>query len=585
MDNRQKVTTLFMKTNFLENQPGEIKVIYIYRYMSLLLTSLFYLIGTPSVPIIFKIGVIFLLYLSAKIMMGFYIKLHKNVFIMKVLVLLESSGIILLLFPSGGISSPFIWYALNPVLVAANYLNTIFCWLTLTLYLVSATAISINFINHYNQSIIEMTKENAHLVLVFVLITLAVQLLSNLCKKLHEQSHHLVIQKRELLKANDALQQLNGSLEESMEHIMDLYQAVEIFTNQNNRQNLFQVFADYTEKLTKTNLAFFCGLPYSKYREIITVSNDKSINNEKLQIKKAIQEYGDSFKHTAYPMEFIINAQRYSLIKVKSSTNRYGLIGIQLEDETQLNGLRLRQLYFLANLCTVILERLELEEIEEQLMLVEEQNRIANEIHDNVSQRLFSITYAIHALNGKWQSISNDRLKVQLEHIRQSANEAMQDLRASIYRLSSRKRGEKSLHKTINTYLNSLANLNGITVDFEIKGEEELIPNPVKKAFFRLIREATGNAVRHGRCKEIQVEIHVEKGKIVLMVRDDGKGFNFSALQQTQHSGLGIGNMKNLVEAFGGEFQLYSQLGNGTKIHITIPTNRGSIEEEGGLAI
>ena len=71
-----------------------------------------------------------------------------NTKILKAIVLTETIGLTVLLIPTGGISSPFIWYALNPVLVAASFLTPLFCWGALTFYLGSATLIAYRLVRH-----------------------------------------------------------------------------------------------------------------------------------------------------------------------------------------------------------------------------------------------------------------------------------------------------------------------------------------------------------------------------------------------------------------------------------------------------
>ena len=128
--------------HLLRNTPSSrMRLVFLYRTLSLGLTSFFYLIG-PQFPFIFKLVVVISLAIAAWIISDLQRKYISNNNVLKTIVLTETIGLTLLLIPTGGISSPFIWYALNPVLVAATFLTPLFCWVALTFYLGSATVIA-----------------------------------------------------------------------------------------------------------------------------------------------------------------------------------------------------------------------------------------------------------------------------------------------------------------------------------------------------------------------------------------------------------------------------------------------------------
>ena len=143
--NKMQRPVLFKRILDITNQAGFVGILYIYRYMSWLITSVFYLIMNPDEPFLLKTGVVLTLLFAAKTITDLYIKLSNSMAILEVAILTETVGITLLLIPTGGIESPFIWYALNPVLVAASYLPFYFCWVNLTIFLVCETLISYGF--------------------------------------------------------------------------------------------------------------------------------------------------------------------------------------------------------------------------------------------------------------------------------------------------------------------------------------------------------------------------------------------------------------------------------------------------------
>ena len=90
-----------------------------------------------------------------------------------------------------------------------------------------------------------------------------------------------------------------------------------------------------------------------------------------------------------------------------------------------------------------------------------------------------------------------------------------------------------------------------------------------KQMILRIISESVGNALRHGKASEIQVKITTEANQFFLTVHDNGSGFNLA--DSDTHRGLGLNNIKNLVNNAGGHFQLESMQGEGTKLSINWP--------------
>ncbi|MDF2538653.1 MAG: hypothetical protein K0S76_1674 [Herbinix sp.] len=237
---------------------------------------------------------------------------------------------------------------------------------------------------------------------------------------------------------------------------------------------------------------------------------------------------------------------------------------------------------FLSGLSAVTLERFHQEEIENSLIVMEEQNRIANEIHDSVSQRLFSISYAIHGLLGRWTTMSKEELKGYLVELNETSNYAMQELRNSIYQLSSKKNGKKSLQIALRELIHSISKLHSININYELTGDDERLPLSLKKGITRIIQEACSNAIRHGKCRSIRLNLNVEKDSIQLVIQDDGVGFNANESEE-KVKGLGLSNIKNLVLTFHGDIKIESALGKGTGIHIIIPLNLTKIQTGGSL--
>lgn len=568
------------------NRTGGEKVSYIYRYFSWFLISLFYLIDHTGGTILYKLGIVSLFYAATRIMAGLYTRFKGDPGKLRLTILIEMLLSVCLLVPSGGLNSTFVWYALNPVLIAASLLSPCFCWLNMFIYIIGAVLITFTFFNETHSTLLNVTYENLYIILAYVLIIFAVQLLSTLTKEQYKQSEELQIKSRELEEVNESLRSANDRIGDLIKHIMSLYKVIEAFNIHDNPEKIPSAIADYAAKFTAAGIAFFWVSPCELYDSAF-ISRDNVIADIPLEISQDIKLSWDNIKEKDGSYEIMAGGRQFLAVTVKSSSRYYGLIGIEsgsidFPDLTRLQYGKL--LMFLSDISSIIFERINLEDISDHLMIVEEQNRIANEIHDSVSQRMFGIVCAMHSLSLKWEDMDKEEIRKQIDAVEESANFTMHELRSSIYHLSSQKRGDKVLFSSIREHIDAFSKLNNIEVDMKVTGDEEALSFPLKKALYRIVCEATGNATRHGMCKKVGVVLDFKPLKIYLTITDDGKGFPIESLKQKDGSGLGIYNMRTMVESFGGEFKISSRINKGTEIQIIIPQRNIHSDVQGGIA-
>jgi len=562
------------------NSTREIKVIYLYRYLSWFFTSIFYLFNfnnhmDQTEFFLFRIVVIIILFITSGIVTNLYARYSKNSKAIKSLVLTETVGISLLLIPTGGLDSPFIWYAMNPVLVSASFLKEAFCWFNLIFYLTVSTSISYFIFNTENNTAINILSANSHLILIFILMTLGLQLVLKL-------AHELNNERNNLRKRNYQLAEANEKIKESMEHIMSLYQAVEMFSSQDSKEKLMNTIIYYAKELTKSKSSFFKQINLSNSNKII-IYGDISPDMH-LLIEKELSSILEMKEIDKNVINIRIQNRMFTVSIVKSTSRLFGILGVEMEESRKDDYLYKKLFSFVTELSAVILERLFLEEITQKLVVTEEQNRIANEMHDSVSQRLFSISCAIHALVARHSKLSDRELHNQLVRIMENSNMAVKELRSTIYKLSSKKQGRSAFQSDIKDYLDSIAKLNNIDISFKCSGDEDLLTAVLKKAIYRIIAESTGNSIRHGKCSEIRIELNIKDTCTELIIADNGKGFIVEE-DASKRNGLGIGNIKRLVNSFNGNISIDSVLGKGTCIMINIPGGNLVTLDEGGLVV
>lgn len=559
----QRVNQLY---HLLRNTPSsKLHLVFLYRTISLALTSFFYLIG-PQFPFIFKVGVVILLVVAAWLITDLQRIYVNNNKILKAIVLTETIILTLLLIPTGGIASPFIWYALNPILVAASFLTPLFCWGALTFYLGSATAIA--YYIFQVDSMVMILGEKSYFYIVCLLTTLLASLFSKVTTELDSSKKSLIEQQEQLILANNKLSETNTKYEYTLDHIMSLYHLMENFSSAKGPKILIEEITASLLTCTQSDAAFFWLTDINHHDGHLATTR----NNLVLELD--LEREWSSIRKEKEPFAHKISNDLF-WIKVIRTTDNIGVLGIKISgpNENNMPFLLKRTFGFLAELSEIMLERIHMDKMMDQMGIVEEQNRIANELHDNVSQRLFGIVYSLHGLKIKSRTMTTEQLNDEYQFLSESANTTIKELRSAIYRLSSLKKGEKPFLFRLKTYLDEFAKLNDIRIEHQITGDESLIPAELKKGLYRIINEACGNAVRHGECHVIDLRFSLLADKTILSIQDDGIGINAHVNEDGKYPGIGLLNIQSIVRDFDGVFSIDDISGMGTVLKIEIPSS------------
>lgn len=561
------------------NNKGDMGFLYIYRYISLLLTSGFYVFIYQEYSILYKLAVVMSLFVSGIIIQRIYKKMYNNMQTVSwAVVLLEMIGISALLIPTGGTDSPFIWYALNPVLVSACFLHPLFCWGNLFFFCSSTVIFSAVIYNDIgeNHSVVSPFPQ---IILVLALITFAIQLLARLLRKSKENTEIIQERNKQLETLTAQLAESNKMTNDAMHYIMSLYECLGALTSQSDKKTMMREFLDYACKLSRAKFAFFYPLGEDEIGFILSGDISKlriqDIENQLYNLSK------DTIKHGGSQ---VIHHDGYSsaVVGIKHTYDDYGMIGTAFDATISADRMALcvQQLQFLAQLCSVILRRFEREEFAGNMKILAEQKRIANEIHDNVCQRLFSIGCAMHSLHVRWSDLDKNEINKQIKLVEECALSANRELRSCIYKLRQDSDGYRFFEQ-IRRYLNHLARLNDLKIKVSLNGDEEKLSGRMKHAIERIIRESVSNSIRHGQCNKIELTLNVTHIAVDIQVSDNGIGIDFS----NSEKGLGLNNMKDIAQELNGQISICSAKGAGVQIQVTLPLSNAEKFEPRGKQI
>ncbi|MEU1944751.1 GAF domain-containing sensor histidine kinase [Streptomyces sp. NPDC020125] len=237
-----------------------------------------------------------------------------------------------------------------------------------------------------------------------------------------------------------------------------------------------------------------------------------------------------------------------------------GGCGFTAEDEELLA--------ILAQHAAIALTNARLYERSRELTIAGERARLAHELHDAVSQKLFSLRLTAQAATAL---VDRDpgRAKDELQQIALLAAEATDELRSAVVELRPAALDEDGLVATLRTQVQVLDRAHTAQVTFACHGVRAL-PAAQEGAVLRVAQEALHNALRHADARQVDVTLTRHGQGARLRVTDDGRGFDPSAVRRAGRH-LGLVSMRDRAGGVGGALTVESAPGKGTVIEMEVP--------------
>ncbi|MEN8656282.1 GAF domain-containing sensor histidine kinase [Streptomyces sp. 21So2-11] len=231
------------------------------------------------------------------------------------------------------------------------------------------------------------------------------------------------------------------------------------------------------------------------------------------------------------------------------------------EEDEELLGM-------LAQHAALALTNARLYERSRELTIVEERSRLAHELHDAVSQKLFSLRLTAQAAAAL---VDRDpaRAKGELQQVAALAAEAADELRAAVVELRPAALDEDGLIATLRTEIQVLDRAHSARVTFESHGVRAL-PAAQEEALLRVAQEALHNALRHSGADQVAVVCAKSGQGARLRITDDGSGFDTSTVRRAGRH-LGLVSMRDRANGVGGRLTVESAPGKGTTIEMEVP--------------
>ena len=198
----------------------------------------------------------------------------------------------------------------------------------------------------------------------------------------------------------------------------------------------------------------------------------------------------------------------------------------------------------------------------EEALLSFDRDRIAQDLHDLVIQRLFAAGLSVQNLR---RFTTDPTAEARISKVTDELDETIRELRNTIYSLRTEESPEESFSRTLLNTLQERLHNTGIRPRISVAGRIDVIPSHIARQILAVVTEAVSNAVRHSEANSVSVALTSEDGIVELIVEDDGQGFEAPARTS------GLANIEHRATSLNGTSDVVSAPGQGTKVRWRVP--------------
>lgn len=252
-----------------------------------------------------------------------------------------------------------------------------------------------------------------------------------------------------------------------------------------------------------------------------------------------------------------------------------GLLNLESQDVAAFTQDDVAVLETAADVLAGAIENARLYHRAQAAAVLEERNRLARELHDSVTQQLFSMTLTAQAARAHMAK-NPDRALLQLERLQETAAAALAEMRALIFQLRPPALRDKGLVAALQQHIAALSRREGLRIELNVTGDERHAQG-LEQQLFRIGQEALNNVIKHARASRVQLLLDFAADQVRMRVIDNGIGFDVAATaaqegESSQHSRhLGLVSMRERAIEIGGTMELRSVIGGGTEITVMVP--------------
>ncbi|MEI7553709.1 sensor histidine kinase [Candidatus Chlorohelix sp.] len=200
----------------------------------------------------------------------------------------------------------------------------------------------------------------------------------------------------------------------------------------------------------------------------------------------------------------------------------------------------------------------------------DERGRLAREMHDGPAQVFSNVVMRLeHSSN----LLRTNRSEVQkeLENLSGVMRESLSEMRRFMFNLQPRTLLQHGLSRTLQEYCTDFANLYALEINLDLSDFSGLLEHNQEIAVFRIVQETLQNIRKHAEARKVHIYgTRDGDGLISIIIRDDGKGFQYQAVQLELNKSTGLSGMRERAAFAGGFLKIISAIGDGTQVILRI---------------
>jgi two-component system sensor histidine kinase DegS len=197
---------------------------------------------------------------------------------------------------------------------------------------------------------------------------------------------------------------------------------------------------------------------------------------------------------------------------------------------------------------------------------------LVRKMHDSVASSISNFILQAEICQ-RFFDVNPDRARTELNALKSSAGSTFSNVKDFIFDLRPMMLDDLGVVPTLRRYAESFQEKNGVPVPITVTGVERRLESHIEVTVFRNVQEMLQNAINHAQATQIQIQVDLGTEQITAVVEDNGSGFNVDDAMNSGHKTIGLATLRERTEMLGGELNIQSNLGQGTRIEFSIPIN------------
>ncbi len=270
--------------------------------------------------------------------------------------------------------------------------------------------------------------------------------------------------------------------------------------------------------------------------------------------------------------------QTYVGVAMMVRERAVGVVSVFAGQERRFSEIELALLDSVADQIGIVVENAYLHKQAEEAAVLEERHRLARELHDSVTQAIYSLTLFTEAGLRLLRSHNYDKIEDLLQHLNQTSQQALREMRLMLHKLRPADLEEEGLVGALQQRLDEVETRANVEAHLIVEGNLDDLPESVEEQLYRVAQEALNNALKHSAASLLTVHISADDDDITMTISDDGRGFDVAAA--LEDGGMGLQNMEERVDELDGDLTIESTPGQGTMITVQIDLDELDLAED-----